>query len=137
MTWFIDTNIFVASLRGGAPQVQARFMQHRPHEILVPYMVLAELRLGAVKSARPEHNDLQVSNIIRPFAIIWPDPVALEHYVDIRATLERTGNIISEPDLWIAAITRAAGGTLVTHNTDEFARVPNLTLEDWLETNDE
>lgn len=133
MAWFIDTNIFVASLRGVAPQVQARFMQHPPHEILIPYMVLAELRLGVVKSARPEPNNLQVNSIIRPFAIIWPNLAALEHYVDIRATLERTGNIISEPDLWIAAITRAAGGTLVTHNTDEFSRVPNLALEDWLE----
>ena len=133
MAWFIDTNIFVASLRGVAPQIQARFIQHPPHEILVPHIVLAELRLGVAKSTRPEHNDLQVNSILRPFAIVWPDLAALEQYVEIRATLERTGNIISEPDLWIAAITRAAGGTLVTHNTDEFARVPNLTLEDWLE----
>lgn len=133
MAWFIDTNIFVASLRGRAPEVIAKFMQHPPHEILVPYQVLAELRLGARKSGRPEHNDRQVSTILQPFVIIWPDFVALQHYVDIRAHLERGGNIIGESDLWIAAITRAAGGILVTHNTGEFSRVPNLMLEDWIE----
>ncbi len=44
----------------------------------------------------------------------WPDPArcereraAVDHYVDIRSTLEEAGNLISQPDLWIAAITRA------------------------------
>jgi predicted nucleic acid-binding protein len=44
----------------------------------------------------------------------------------------KAGNAISQPDLWIAAITRAAGGILVTNNSDEFSRVPGLMLEDWL-----
>jgi tRNA(fMet)-specific endonuclease VapC len=33
--------------------------------------------------------------------------------------------------LLIAAITIANGLTLVTHNTNEFSRVPGLMLEDW------
>lgn len=57
---------------------------------------------------------------------------ALEHYVDIRVALERTGRPIGEADLWIAAMTQAAGATLVTHNTSEFARVPKLRIEDWI-----
>ncbi len=132
MAWFIDTNVFVAALRGRAPQVQLRLTQHAPHEIFVAHQVLAELRLGAAKSARPEHNNHQVSIILQPFAIIWPDLKALEHYVDIRTTLESSGKITSESDLWIAAIARAAGGILVTHNTAEFSRVPDLILENWL-----
>ncbi|MDZ4288846.1 MAG: type II toxin-antitoxin system VapC family toxin [Prosthecobacter sp.] len=132
MAFFIDTNIFIASLRGRAPEVQAKFVQHPPQDIFVPCQVVAELRLGAAKSARPEHNDRQVSHILQPFSIVWPDLTAIAHYVDIRAGLERSGNIIGEADLWIAAITRAAAGTLVTHNTDEFARVPGLNIEDWL-----
>lgn len=132
MGFFVNTNIFVAALRGYSPQVQAAFMQHPPQDIFVPYMVLAELKLGAAKSARPAHNHHQVNVIVRPFKVIWPDHLALEHYVDIRVNLESVGKIISEPDLWIAATTRAAGGTLVTHNTGEFSRVPGLNLEDWL-----
>ena len=103
-----------------------------PNEILVPDQVLAELRVGAAKSARPEHHDRQVSLILSPFAVIWPDDAALIHYVTIRLELEKKGERISEPDLWIAAMTRAAAGTLVTHNTEEFARVSGLKLEDWL-----
>ncbi len=133
MARFIDTNIFVACLRGRAEPIREKFLQHPPGEILVPFQVLAELKLGAAKSARPEHHARQVDQILQPFAIAWPDTAAVEHYVDIRSTLERAGSIISQPDLWIAAITRAAGGILVTHNSDEFLRVPGLMLEDWLQ----
>lgn len=34
-------------------------------------------------------------------------------------------------DLMIAAIALAHDLTLVTHNGDEFRRVPNLKVEDW------
>ena len=74
-----------------------------------------------------------MDNILQPFAIAWPDIAAVEHYVDIRSTLEESGSLISQPDLWIAAITRAAGGILVTNNSQEFSRVPGLMLEDWLQ----
>ena len=75
----------------------------------------------------------QVANILQPFAVAWPDSAAVEHYVDIRSTLEKAGSVISQPDLWIAAITRAAAGILVTNNSDEFSRIPGLMLEDWLQ----
>ena len=129
---FIDTNCFVACLRGRADSIREKFLQYPPDEIIVPFQVLAELKLGAAKSARPEYHARQVDLILQPFAIAWPDTAAVEHYVDIRNTLERAGSIISQPDLWIASITRAAGGILVTHNSDEFSRVPGLMLEDWL-----
>ena len=41
---------------------------------------------------------------------------------------------VGEPvalDLLIAAHSTALGVTFVTHNKDEFKRVPNLTVEDW------
>lgn len=53
------------------------------------------------------------------------------HYVAIRVHLEAQGTPISEADLWIAATARAAGGTLVTNNTRELSRVPNLPVVDW------
>jgi tRNA(fMet)-specific endonuclease VapC len=133
MAFFIDTNIFVAALRGRAPEVREQIMRLPPEEIRVPHVVLAELRVGAAKSARPDHHNRLVSTILQPFAVVWPDDEALAQYVEIRVALEKTGQPISEPDLWIAAITRAASGTLVTHNTSEFERVPNLKLANWMQ----
>jgi tRNA(fMet)-specific endonuclease VapC len=39
--------------------------------------------------------------------------------------------MIGANDLFIAAHARSLGLTLVTNNTDEFKRVPNLMLENW------
>ena len=47
--------------------------------------------------------------------------------------LERIGRPIGHNDLLIAAHARALGATLVTRNVDEFARVPNLTIESWVD----
>lgn len=77
---------------------------------------------------------VQMDAFIAPFSVIWPDASTEHHYVEIRTELEAVGTPISEADLWIAATTRSAGGTLVTNNTNEFSHVPQLTIEDWTKT---
>ncbi|UEX77379.1 hypothetical protein [Sediminicurvatus halobius] len=46
--------------------------------------------------------------------------------------MERKGQPIGSMDLLIAAHTLALGYTLITNNLREFARVPNLPLENWV-----
>lgn len=50
---------------------------------------------------------------------------------EIRAQLARQGQLIGPYDLLIAAMALANGCVLVTHNTAEFFRIPDLPLEDW------
>jgi len=57
---------------------------------------------------------------------------ATRHYGSIRAFLKREGNPIGNNDFLIAAHARSIDSVLVTNNTDEFSRVPDLTLEDWV-----
>lgn len=45
--------------------------------------------------------------------------------------MERLGQSIGHNDLLIAAHARSLGATLVTNNTGEFSRVPDLAVEDW------
>lgn len=130
--FFFDTNLIIACLRGRAEAVARRVEAMAPSDIAIPFQVLAELRTGSAKSERPAHQAARVAAFVQPYAIVWPDASALDHYVDIRVHLERAGQIISQPDLWIAAVARAAGGVLITHNTGEFSRVPDLQIEDWL-----
>jgi tRNA(fMet)-specific endonuclease VapC len=53
-------------------------------------------------------------------------------YGDIRANLERTGQPIGSNDVLIASHAMALGFTVVTDNEREFARVPQLPIENWL-----
>jgi tRNA(fMet)-specific endonuclease VapC len=53
-------------------------------------------------------------------------------YARIRADLEKRGLPIGPNDLLIAAHARLLGLVLVTDDTEEFARVPGLQVENWL-----
>jgi tRNA(fMet)-specific endonuclease VapC len=49
-----------------------------------------------------------------------------------RAHLETAGQRIGPHDVLIAGVALAEARVLVTHNTREFMRVPDLKFEDWL-----
>jgi predicted nucleic acid-binding protein len=49
----------------------------------------------------------------------------------IRRDLEEAGTSIGTLDTLIAATAVANRATLVTHNTREFSRIPDLALDDW------
>lgn len=55
------------------------------------------------------------------------DDTAASIFEQLRARKIRIGT----NDLAIAAITLSVSGILVTRNTVDFQRVPNLPLEDW------
>jgi tRNA(fMet)-specific endonuclease VapC len=127
----LDTNIVVACLRGKSAAAQRRLHAVSASSIRVPLQVHAELLVGAAKSNNPVTAKVRVLAFLTPFVVAWPDATVEDHYVAIRTHLEAVGTPISEADLWIAATARAASGTVVTNNTSEFSRVPNLTVEDW------
>jgi len=93
--------------------------------------VEAELLFGARKSQRVAENLHAVRTLLKSLVIVPFGSAAADQYSHIRSELEADGRIIGPNDLLIAATVMAEGGTLVTHNTDEFSRVRGLHLEDW------
>jgi len=53
-------------------------------------------------------------------------------YGDIRATLEQQGTPIGALDMLIAAQALSLDVVLATNNVREFARVPGLKMENWV-----
>ncbi|MBO0700699.1 MAG: type II toxin-antitoxin system VapC family toxin [Zavarzinella sp.] len=131
MTYLLDSNVWVALLRGKKPLVAARFRAAPPADLRVCSVVVAELRYGCVLSAKPAANRAAVDALLAPYPSLPFDDAAVDQFVAIRRHLEQLGQVISAYDLQIAAIALANGCTLVTHNTAEFGRVPGLPLEDW------
>jgi len=54
-----------------------------------------------------------------------------EKATDIYITLKRTGNLIGDADILIAAYCLVNGYTLVTSNINDFKRIGGLKLIDW------
>lgn len=94
-------------------------------------VVIAELLYGAHRSANRVKTFAEVRVICAAYSWLPFCDNSAEEYGQLRAYLESKGNTIGPNDLMIASIALANNLTLVTHNTSEFSRVPNLKIEDW------
>ncbi|MCK5520101.1 type II toxin-antitoxin system VapC family toxin [bacterium] len=131
MKYFIDSNIIIYFLKGQYPSLTTYFIQTHIEDIYIPAIVKAELLFGIQKSKLKRENREKYLQFLAPFEIIPFDNKAALSYSLIRSELECKGNPIGPNDLMIAAIVHSRSGTLVTHNTKEFAKVPGLFVADW------
>ena len=131
MIYCLDTNIVIYALKQANPRLAKRLKSIKPARIKIPEMVRAELLFRASKSSKRESVLKAVEAFLAPFEHLSFGADAVFYYAEIRRELEKKGKAIGPADLEIAATARAAGAVLVTHNTREFNRVPNLQTEDW------
>ena len=129
MTFALDTNTVSYYMRQEG-RVVARLQAHTPQQIALPSMVVYELNYGLRRVGRRQALDA-LAKLVQTVAVLDFDVEAADHAARIRVELEARGTPISSADLLIAATARRHGCTLVTHNTREFERVPELGIEDW------
>lgn len=126
-----DTNVWIRYLNQTDSGITGKLTSLRPDDVALCSVVLAELFFGAYKSAKQAENLELVELLARQFVSIPFDDAAAAEFGRIRAHLAAQGTPIGPYDLQIAAIALCNGLTVVTHNTDEFTRVPGLLVEDW------
>ena len=129
MTFALDTNTLSYYMRQEG-RVAERFQAQPPQQIALPSVVVYELNYGLRRVGRRNALDA-FAKLVQAVSILDFDLEAADHAARIRVELETLGTPISGADILIAATARRHGCTLVTHNTREFARVPELTIEDW------
>jgi tRNA(fMet)-specific endonuclease VapC len=130
----LDTNICIYLIRHKFPAALDRLARFEVGEVGVSVLTVSELRYGVEKSARVERNREALERFLLPLEIPDFDLDATLAYGRIRAFLEKNGTPIGPLDTLIAAHAASLDATLVTNNTREFERVPNLRIEDWTAT---
>ncbi len=131
MKCLLDTNICIYLIKQQPPKVLEHFQQYQPGDIGISSITLSELCHGVAKSQQVEKNARALEEFLIPLEVVSYDDRAATSYGSIRAGLEKAGTPIGAMDLLIAAHAVSLGLPLVTNNTREFARVPNLILQDW------
>ena len=131
MRFMLDTNLCIDLMRGKSAAAFKRLRSLAVDEAGISTISLAELRYGAVKSARQVHHEGLIIAFCAPLVIAPFDATASETYGNVRAALEAAGTPIGPLDTLIAAHALALGATIVTANVREFQRVPGLTVENW------
>ncbi|MDO5691311.1 MAG: PIN domain-containing protein [Pseudomonadota bacterium] len=132
--YLLDTNIVSDAMRHPFGAVAQRILAQRPDDaniFAISMVVQCELLYGLARKSSPR---LQTAyDTYLPSLRVLPlDDTVPPHYAALRAHLEAQGQPIGPNDALIAAHALALGATLVSGD-DEFARVPGLKVENWLQ----
>lgn len=130
ISYLLDTNICIYVINARPPKVLARFRRERLGTIGISSITAAELAFGVAKSGSARNREA-LEMFLAPLEVLSFDAFAIWYYGELRAGLERRGQLIGALDTMIAAHALASNAILVTNNTGEFARVPELRLQDW------
>lgn len=124
--------LFIVGMKNTSPILTERLLSCDPANLLISSITVFELEYGAEKSNWGEKTRHKLAMFLSPFNIL---PFNSDDAVTagrIRGYLERRGTPIGPYDIQIAAQGVSRGITVITHNIDEFSRVPGLRLEDWI-----
>lgn len=130
-SYLLDSNTCIRYMNGRAPNIRIHLSGTRPNQIFVCSIVKGEMFAGALRSVQPARSQERQRDFFSVFQSLPFDDACAEAYSRLRAHLTNAGTPLGGNDMLIAAIAIANGLTLVTHNTNEFSRVPSLLLEDW------
>jgi len=129
--YMLDTNMCIYLRQNRPPEVTARFRQMRHGDAVLSVITYGELLYGAERSQQRTRALESLARLVSLLPILPLLEGAASSYGEIRAALEKRGEMIGGNDLWIAAHAKSAGLTLVTNNEHEFKRVPGLKLQNW------
>lgn len=133
--YMLDTNICSFIMREHPENVLNTLQKHVEHRdrIVISAITYAELRFGAIgKKASPKHNKIVDEFLQRIDAVLAWGQDAVEITATIKKELSDRGTPIGNNDIMIAGHAISEKCVLVTNNTREFERVPNLLVEDWV-----
>jgi tRNA(fMet)-specific endonuclease VapC len=128
--YMLDTDTVSFALRGQG-RVAARVLEHRPSELCISSITLAELRYGA-EAHRSRKLHRLISTFVEPIEVMSFDQSAADRFAGVAATLARRGEPIGTFDTLVAAHALSLRLTFVTNNTQYLRGVPGLATENWV-----
>lgn len=132
MQYLLDTNICIYIAKNKPPEVYAHFANLDVGQVGMSIITFGELWYGAQKSQQSERSIQKLLDLTRLIPVVNLNTDTARYFGTVRSELEKQGKPIGNNDLWIAAHALEANLILVTNNTREFERVPNLKLENWV-----
>lgn len=126
MRYLADTDVVVNHIRGKLAITELIFQKG----LSISIITYGELLYGAWKSHYKEKTLKIISNFIRnlEIQILNLDENILFEYAEIKVSLEKAGQRLSDFDLLIAATAKRHNLTLLTRNLKHFSRVSNLKI---------
>lgn len=123
----IDRNSYSAYARGDAAVVEQLELAD---EVLVPFVVLGELRAGFALGSRGPENERLLHQFLQRagVGVLLADEQTTHHYAAVYRQLRKQGTPIPENDMWIAALVLQHRAVLCARDAhfDRLAQIPRV-----------
>jgi tRNA(fMet)-specific endonuclease VapC len=129
--YLLDTNIISELVKKPRGLIFTKLQTIGEEQVCTSIIVACELKFGAKKKNSPQLIQ-RIDTILSSIDILPLTSPVEEYYAQIRTDLERKGTPIGANDLLIGVHAICLNLTVVTNNSQEFARIPNLKVENWL-----
>lgn len=127
MNYLIDTDWIVEYLKGRDPAAQLLDML-APETLAISLITYGEIYEGIYYSRDPKRSEQGFLQFLRGIDVLSLNKPIMKKFAHIRGQLRRSGQMINDPDLLIAATALHYDLTLMTHNRKHFSRIPTLKL---------
>jgi len=132
MHYMLDTNICIFILRNKiTPSLKKKLLDISFPDMCLSAISVAELELSVKKSDNSLQAEAKLQHFLAPLEVLPFDINDTLIYAKVRADLESNGTPIGPLDTIIASHALSRQLTLITNNTKEFSRIPDLIIEDW------
>jgi tRNA(fMet)-specific endonuclease VapC len=135
VSYLFDTNICIYIIKKSPEKVLKKLediiKKDPEQDFYITSITLSELYYGVEKSSQQEKNLLALKGFLSMFKVLDFNQISAQIYGEVRASLEKKGNLIGPYDLQIASIALANQMILVSNNLKEFDRIKGLKTENW------
>jgi tRNA(fMet)-specific endonuclease VapC len=128
----LNTNICIYVMKNRVAELRERF-DAVADMLCISSITPAELHDGAEKSARRPQNLQAIAEFTAQLEILDFSAAAATRHGQLRAELERLGQVAGPYDMLIGGHARSAGLIVVTNNVRKFARMPGVRVENWVQ----
>ena len=134
MSFLLDTDMCIYWLKG-RQSVKDKLLAAGWDQVAISVITQAELYYGAYNSNRVKQNLKRADDFINQFPLLALGEITLKRFGELKAQLRQSGQLLPDFDLLIASAALVENRILVTNNTRQYQRIPDLQLENWVSEN--
>jgi len=132
--YMLDTNMCIYIIKKKTDNVLKKIKQKRNKGLFISSITLAELEFGNenANNLYKEKNRVALMEFLTIIGIKYFEENAAKEFGIIKKDLKDRNCLIGPYDMLIGAHAKSLGMILVTNNTNEFERIKDLKIENWL-----
>jgi tRNA(fMet)-specific endonuclease VapC len=130
LSYLLDTDTCSAQLKQRG-NLTHKLVQYNGR-LHVSVITVGELFTWALRTRASPRRAQALMDFLNDVQALHVTELVAQKFGEVRAALLDAGRPVPEIDLWIASTALVHNLTVVTHNTQDYADIPGLNLEDWL-----